>query len=113
VCLLDALQQDASRSNQDLALALQISPATCLRRIRRLREAGLIERQMAVLSADRLAATLGHGLTAVVELTLDHQGDEQGRAKFHDAGERTVEREGRKRSDPTPASQRVTAAHKT
>ena len=32
--LLDALQQDASRSNQDLALALQISPATCLRRIR-------------------------------------------------------------------------------
>jgi DNA-binding Lrp family transcriptional regulator len=54
--LLDALQQDASRSNQDLALALQISPATCLRRIRRLREAGLIERQMAVLSADRLAA---------------------------------------------------------
>ena len=78
--LLDALQQDASRSNQDLALALQISPATCLRRIRRLREAGLIERQMAVLSADRLAATLGHGLTAVVELTLDHQGDEQARA---------------------------------
>jgi hypothetical protein len=42
-----------------------------------------------------------------------HQGDEQGRAKFHDAGQRTVEREGRKRSDPTPASQRVTAAHKT
>jgi len=78
--LLDALQQDASRSNQDLALALQISPATCLRRIRRLREAGLIERQMAVLSADRLAATLGHGLTAVVELSLDRQGDEQARA---------------------------------
>ena len=78
--LLDALQQDASRSNQDLALTLQISPATCLRRIRRLREAGLIERQMAVLSADRLAATLGHGLTAVVELSLDRQGDEQARA---------------------------------
>ena len=78
--LLDALQQDASRSNQDLALALQISPATCLRRVRRLREAGLIERQMAVLSADRLAATLGHGLTAVLELSLDRQGDEQARA---------------------------------
>ena len=78
--LLDALQQDASRSNQDLAEALQISPATCLRRIRRLREAGLIERQMAVLSSDRLAAALGHGLTAVVELSLDRQGDEQARA---------------------------------
>ena len=75
--LLDALQQDASRSNQDLALALQISPATCLRRVRRLREAGLIERQMAVLSADRLADTRGHRLTAVLDLTLDRQGDQK------------------------------------
>ena len=78
--LLDALQQDASRSNQDLAAALDISPATCLRRTRRLREAGLIERQMAVLSTDKLALALGHGLSAVVEITLDRQGDEQARA---------------------------------
>lgn len=78
--LLDALQQDASRSNQDLAAALKISPATCLRRTRRLRESGLIERQMAVLSTDKLATALGHGLSAVVEITLDRQGDEHARA---------------------------------
>lgn len=78
--LLDELQRDASRSNQDLAATVNVSPATCLRRIKRMREAGLIEHQMAVLSADRLAAVLGHGLTAVVEVTLDQQGDEHARA---------------------------------
>jgi DNA-binding Lrp family transcriptional regulator len=78
--LLEALQRDASVSNQDLAQALGVSPATCLRRTRRLRESGLIEHQMAVLSTDRLASRLGHGLTAVVEITLDRQGDEQARA---------------------------------
>lgn len=78
--LLGELQRDASRSNQDLAVTVHVSPATCLRRIKRLREAGLIEHQMAVLSSDRLAAVLGHGLTAVVEISLDRQGDEQARA---------------------------------
>jgi Lrp/AsnC family leucine-responsive transcriptional regulator len=36
----------------------------------------VIEQQIAVLSADRLAPTLGHGLTAIVEITLDRQGVE-------------------------------------
>jgi len=48
--LLELLQQDASRSNQDLAAAAHVSPATCLRRVRRLVEAGIIERRIAVLS---------------------------------------------------------------
>lgn len=78
--LLAELQHDASRSNQELAAAVQVSPATCLRRTKRLREAGLIEHQMAVLNADRLAAVLGHGLSAVVEVSLDQQGDEHARA---------------------------------
>lgn len=72
--LLALLQQDASLSNQALAEQASISPPTCLRRVRRLREAGLIERQIAVLDADRLAALLGHGLGAVVEISLDRQG---------------------------------------
>jgi Lrp/AsnC family leucine-responsive transcriptional regulator len=78
--LLEALQRDASVSNQDLAQALGVSPATCLRRTRRLLEAGLIEHQMAVLNTDQLARRLGHGLSAVVEVTLDRQGDEQARS---------------------------------
>lgn len=71
--LLDLLQNDASPSNQTLAAWARISPPTCLRRIKRLRDAGLIEKQIAVLSTDKLAALIGHGLNAIVEITLDRQ----------------------------------------
>jgi Lrp/AsnC family leucine-responsive transcriptional regulator len=71
--LLDALQRDASATNQKLAAAVGISPPTCLRRVQRLWQEGLIERQVALLSPDRLAAVLGHGLQAVVEISLDRQ----------------------------------------
>ncbi len=74
--LLAALQDDASLPNQELAERVHVSPPTCLRRVRRLREAGLIERQVAVLSEDAVAAQLGHGLSAIVEVTLDRQGAE-------------------------------------
>ena len=70
--LLDLLQVNASRSNQDLAGAANVSPATALRRVRRLVDSGVIERQIAILSP--LAA--GAGLTAMVEITLDRQGAE-------------------------------------
>ena len=72
--LLDLLQQDASRSNQALAALAHVSPPTSLRRIKRLRQLGLIEREVAVLSPDRLAPHIGHGLTALVEVTLERQG---------------------------------------
>ena len=75
--LLEVLQDDASLSNQALAARVHISPPTCLRRVKRLRDAGLIERQIAILNPDKLAAELGHGLTALVEITLDQQGAER------------------------------------
>lgn len=71
--LLERLQTDASLSNQALAELVHVSPPTCLRRVKRLHEAGLIEREIAVLSVDALAAIIGHGLCAVVEITLDRQ----------------------------------------
>ena len=74
--LLDALQTDASRSNQALAELVHISPPTCLRRVKRLKDAGLIEREIALLNPDKLAHMTGHGLTAIVEITLDRQGNE-------------------------------------
>lgn len=74
--LLDQLQQDASLSNQELAQRVNTSPPTCLRRVKRLRDAGLIERQIAILSTDKLAPVLGHGLNVIVEITLDRQGAE-------------------------------------
>ena len=67
--ILDALQTDASLTNQALAERVHVSPATCLRRVRALVEAGVIERRVALLSAARL----GHALTAIVEVVLDRQ----------------------------------------
>jgi Lrp/AsnC family transcriptional regulator, leucine-responsive regulatory protein len=75
--LLEQLQDDSSLSNQDLAARVHISPATCLRRVKRLWDAGLIEREIAILSPERLAAAVGHGLEAVVEVSLDRQGSEE------------------------------------
>jgi Lrp/AsnC family leucine-responsive transcriptional regulator len=74
--LLALLQDDASLSNQDLAARAATSPATALRRVRRLRESGLIERQTALLDPAVLARHLGHGLTALLEVALDRQGAE-------------------------------------
>ena len=74
--LLERLQLDSSLSNQALAELVHVSPPTCLRRVKRLHEAGLIEREIAVLSVDALAPIIGHGLCAVVEITLDRQDQE-------------------------------------
>ncbi|QNP49911.1 Lrp/AsnC family transcriptional regulator [Diaphorobacter aerolatus] len=74
--VLDQLQRDASISNQALAELVHVSPPTCLRRVRRLHELGLIEKQVALLQPDRLAQLQGHGLTVIVEITLDRQGAE-------------------------------------
>lgn len=74
--LLDLLQNDAARSNQTLAELAHVSPPTSLRRIRRLRALGLIEREVAILSPARLAPFIGHGLTALVEVTLERQSGE-------------------------------------
>ena len=70
--ILDALQTDASLTNHDLAAQVHVSPATCLRRVKRLVDAGVVERRVAILSPERL----GHGLTAIVEVTLDRQSAE-------------------------------------
>lgn len=74
--LLHHLQHDAAIANQTLAERVHVSPPTCLRRVRRLHELGLIERQVAIVRPERLAELVGHGLSAIVEVTLEHQGTE-------------------------------------
>jgi DNA-binding Lrp family transcriptional regulator len=74
--LLDLLQRDAAQSNQALAVQLHMSAPTCLRRTKRLWDLGLIEGQVALLNPERVAQAVGHGLQAIVEITLDRQGDE-------------------------------------
>jgi DNA-binding Lrp family transcriptional regulator len=70
--LLDLLQADASLSNQALAERAHTSPATCLRRVKRMVDSGVIERRVAILSPQRLGA----GLTVFAEVVLDRQGAE-------------------------------------
>jgi DNA-binding Lrp family transcriptional regulator len=70
--ILDALQDDASLTNQALAARVHTSAATCLRRVKALADAGVIERRVALLSAE----ALGHGLTVIVEVSLDRQSAE-------------------------------------
>jgi Lrp/AsnC family leucine-responsive transcriptional regulator len=52
---------------------VHVSPPTCLRRVKRLTEAGVIERHVAVLAPDKV----GVGLTGIVEITLDNQAVER------------------------------------
>ncbi|MBB1597803.1 Lrp/AsnC family transcriptional regulator [Achromobacter sp. UMC46] len=70
--ILEQLQEDCSLTNQDLAARVHASPPTCLRRVRRLVDEGVIDRQVAILAAEKLGSTL----TAIVEITLDVQAAE-------------------------------------
>ena len=70
--VLDLLQNDASISNQDLAAAVHVSTATCLRRVKRLVDSGVIEKRVALVSSERV----GSGLSVFAEITLDRQGAE-------------------------------------
>lgn len=70
--ILSELQRDASAANQDLAARVHVSAATCLRRVRRMVESGLIVRRVALLEP----AHLGRQLQAICEVTLDRQGVE-------------------------------------
>jgi Lrp/AsnC family leucine-responsive transcriptional regulator len=67
--ILNVLQKDASQTNNELAEQVHASPPTCLRRVKRLTEAGVIERRVAIVAPDKVGATL----TAIVEITLDVQ----------------------------------------
>lgn len=67
--ILQVMQADASLTNVELAARVFASAPTTMRRVRRLRETGVIAREIAVLDAE----TLGHALTAIIEVTLDRQ----------------------------------------
>lgn len=75
--LLDRLQRDAGLSNQSLADAAGVSPATAHRRVARLTQAGLIESTVAMLSPQRLQDHGAGVLTALLEVTLDVQAVER------------------------------------
>jgi Lrp/AsnC family leucine-responsive transcriptional regulator len=85
--LLNILQEDASRTNAHLAEEVGLSPSSCLRRIRRLKSTGIVERIVAILNP----AKAGKGLKAIVTVELERHGEQHTR-RFLDlaAKERAV-----------------------
>lgn len=67
--ILEHLQVDSSMTNQDLAQLVHASAPTCLRRVRRLVQEGIIQKQVAILDPEKV----GQGLTAIIEITMDVQ----------------------------------------
>jgi Lrp/AsnC family leucine-responsive transcriptional regulator len=67
--LLNAVQADNRLSAESLADAVGLSPSACLRRLRRLRETGVIEADIAVVAPE----AVGRQLMMVVEVTLERE----------------------------------------
>src|SRR3712207_5461335 len=74
--ILMALQRNGRLQNVELAKMVGLSPSPCLRRVKLLEEAGIIERYVALLNP----AKIGVGLTVFARIWLTAQ------------DERTVER---------------------
>lgn len=67
--ILRALQQNGRLQNVELANLVGLSPSPCLRRVRLLEEAGVIERYVALLNASKI----GMSLTVFVRVWLTGQ----------------------------------------
>ncbi|MFT4183066.1 MAG: Lrp/AsnC family transcriptional regulator [Rhizobium sp.] len=78
--ILRVLQRDGRIANVDLAKEVGLSPSPCLRRVRLLEEAGIIDRYVAVLDAKKL----GVGLTVFARVWFKTQDAEITR-QFADA----------------------------
>lgn len=70
--ILRELQRDGRIQNVDLAAKVGLSPSPCLRRVRMLEEAGVIERYVALLDASKI----GVGLTVFARIWLTGQDGE-------------------------------------
>jgi DNA-binding Lrp family transcriptional regulator len=74
--ILQELQNDARISNRELASRVGLSPAPCLRRVRQLELAGVIQKYVALLNPEALRVSV----TVFVEISLDQQA--QGRVEI-------------------------------
>ena len=83
--ILKQLQQDASISNVSLAARVKLSAPACLRRVERLKEAGLIRRVVALLDPEGLGA----GMLVVIGFVLDRSTPESF-AAFEKAARKVV-----------------------
>lgn len=70
--LLNLLQKDNQTPTRTLADKVHISQPTCLRRVRNLRELGIISADVAMVNP----FALGYGMLAFLEVSLSNQSDE-------------------------------------
>lgn len=73
--ILAILQADGRLSNQEVAEKVSLSPSPCLRRIKRLEEAGVIRQYVALLTPEKI----GLGLLAYVNVRLEKHSEQIGR----------------------------------
>ncbi len=72
VAVLNELQQDGRMTSADLAEKIGLSPSATLRRIRRLEEAGVIDRYVMLVNP----AAVGRSVSVFVEVSLNSQAEE-------------------------------------
>lgn len=65
--ILKEIQRNARITNLELAEKVGLSPSPCLRRVRQLEEAGIIEKHVTLLNASRL----GLKLMALIQISMD------------------------------------------
>ncbi|MGA0934310.1 MAG: Lrp/AsnC family transcriptional regulator [Pseudohongiellaceae bacterium] len=65
--ILQVLQEDGRISNQDLAEKVGLSPSPCLRRVRQLEEAGIINKYVALVNG----SALGLKMLALIQIRMD------------------------------------------
>ncbi|WP_016956377.1 Lrp/AsnC family transcriptional regulator [Catenovulum sp. SX2] len=65
--ILQTIQKQGRISNQELADAINLSPSPCLRRVRALEDAGLIDGYVALVNARQLGLTL----MSFIQISMD------------------------------------------
>lgn len=65
--ILNELQKNGRISNQELAEKINLSPSPCLRRVKQLEDAGVIDKYVALLDPKKL----GLRLTAFIHIAMD------------------------------------------
>jgi Lrp/AsnC family leucine-responsive transcriptional regulator len=69
--ILNLLQKNNRLTNLELSERVRLSPPTCLKRVRRLREAKVIAADVALLDPKRVS----NSLFVIIEVVLDRQGE--------------------------------------
>lgn len=70
--ILRVLQKNSRISSEELGAEIGLSASACQRRIKKLKQAGVIKHEVAVLDANKLTGSI----TTIVEVTLERGGED-------------------------------------